>query len=277
VSGDIDPRFYIYPLKADSGYVLGDNHPTNLDGFKGAVSFPHDDEWRLSNGYRKVQPGDWIWAYFSKPDRRIGAIGEVRTTPDWNSDWGCYSINIRWFSDLTKRLWSDPIYYDDYKQQVRGAVVEATPNTYKIFRRWLRGKQTKASESRSREVLKVRREVQQRLGQQQFRQDLMRAYNSTCAITGTTVPGTLEAAHIKPVSAGGTHSLSNGLLLRADIHNLFDQGLITIKSNGRINVHPSLKGTEYSKLGRRTATVPRSKASRPSNKMIQYHREMWLG
>ena len=67
-----------------------------------------------------------------------------------------------------------------------------------------------------------------RRGQKEFREGLLLAYNGRCAITGCDAEPVLEAAHIIPHAESQSYSISNGLLLRADIHTLFDLFLLSI-------------------------------------------------
>ena len=88
--------------------------------------------------------------------------------------------------------------------------------------------------------------ITQRKGQPQFRTDLLAAYNYRCAITGCDAQEALEAAHIKPYCETGNNNITNGLLLRADIHTLFDLNLIAIEPvNYKIYLAPSLKSSSY--------------------------------
>jgi putative restriction endonuclease len=73
--------------------------------------------------------------------------------------------------------------------------------------------------------------VRPRLGQGAFRVIVTDAYERRCAITGERTLPVLEAAHIKPYSSGGPHEPENGLLLRSDLHTLFDQGYLTIDAD----------------------------------------------
>jgi putative restriction endonuclease len=70
--------------------------------------------------------------------------------------------------------------------------------------------------------------VRPRLGQGTFRIATIQAYERACAVTGEHSLPALEAAHIRPFAEGGTHDVSNGLLLRADLHRLFDRGYVTV-------------------------------------------------
>ncbi|WP_160050535.1 HNH endonuclease [Nocardiopsis sp. FR4] len=123
------------------------------------------------------------------------------------------------------------------------------------------------------------RPVRQRLGQEAFKLALLNAYQGRCAVTGVDVPPALEAAHIHPISEGGLHRLDNGLLLRADVHRLFDQGYLavspelTVQVSPRLYGHPSPAAGEYTALEGRSITLPPRKADHPSRDALAWHRE----
>lgn len=73
----------------------------------------------------------------------------------------------------------------------------------------------------------------QKRRQAQFKAELL-ACGAQCALSGDQTVEALEAAHVIPSMAGGNEIVANGLLLRADLHRLFDAGLFTIKVNGRV-------------------------------------------
>lgn len=73
-------------------------------------------------------------------------------------------------------------------------------------------------------------------GQGTFRSRLLDAYGSRCALTGERVVPVLEAAHIQPYLGPASNHIQNGLLLRADLHNLYDEGLVTITPDYRFRV-----------------------------------------
>ncbi|MCS4300614.1 HNH endonuclease [Chryseobacterium sp. BIGb0232] len=92
--------------------------------------------------------------------------------------------------------------------------------------------------------------IKKRLRQSQFRKDLLKAYDNTCAISRSKVLSLLEAAHIQPYNGIHTSVVTNGILLRSDIHDLFDiylegKRLINISADYKIEVHSSLKDSEY--------------------------------
>ena len=103
-----------------------------------------------------------------------------------------------------------------------------------------------------------------RLGQGGFRISVTDAYQRRCAISGEKTLPVLEAAHIQPYSCEGPHMLQNGLLLRSDIHTLFDGGYITITPDYRIEVSQRLhndygNGRDYYKFhGERLLVLPES-------------------
>lgn len=75
---------------------------------------------------------------------------------------------------------------------------------------------------------RIRRDVAARQGQGKFRQAVMRRFQQRCCVTGCAVPEALEAAHIAVSAGKDDHRAENGLLLRSDIHTLFDCGVVRI-------------------------------------------------
>lgn len=95
---------------------------------------------------------------------------------------------------------------------------------------------------------KTRREVEQtiREGQQQFRKDLLIYYGASCMVSGVKVGEVLEAAHILPYNGQSTNHITNGMILRSDIHRLFDKGLLGFRPEDfTIFISPNLECTEY--------------------------------
>lgn len=116
------------------------------------------------------------------------------------------------------------------------------------------------------EVMRPRRD---REGQASFRTDLMAAYRGRCAVTRVRAAEALEAAHIIPHGVCGRHGLhpSNGILLRADLHNLFDAQLLGFQYHGDkvvVEVSTKLGNTAYFKLHGREIFLPEDPALRPS-------------
>lgn len=118
---------------------------------------------------------------------------------------------------------------------------------------------------------RVAREIAIRRGQAVFRQQLLNAYGC-CAMSGSTVIETLEAAHIVPYQGPGTNHPSNGLLLRADLHTLFDLGLLAVDPYAlTVLVATQLNGTEYEALRGQPLYINCVSVS-PSREALQVHR-----
>lgn len=85
------------------------------------------------------------------------------------------------------------------------------------------------------------RQVRIRRGQDEFRARLLEVYGNRCAVTGTAMPALLEAAHIVPHAEGPDYRSSNGLLLRADIHTLYDLHHLSIDGRGQVHLSAELQ------------------------------------
>ena len=99
-----------------------------------------------------------------------------------------------------------------------------------------------------------------------------------CALTNSHVLHVLDAAHIKPYALGGSHSPSNGLLLRQDVHTLFDRGYLTVTPDYHVEVSHRLKdefdnGKEYYALQGKRILVPDDPSFRPSPQQLAWHNE----
>lgn len=116
-----------------------------------------------------------------------------------------------------------------------------------------------------------------RLGQGAFRVLVTEAYDRRCAITGERTLPVLEAAHIKPYAKSGPHLIANGLLLRSDLHILFDDGYLTVTEDLKVEISRSIKekfenGREYYRYqGKPLLTVPHGSEERPSGEFLRWH------
>ncbi len=116
--------------------------------------------------------------------------------------------------------------------------------------------------------------IVRRQGQFQFRQQLIKAYKGKCAISGSDVEQSLEAAHIIPYNGKETNNTSNGLLLRADLHTLFDLKLITIDPDTmKVLISPELMKTQCRAFWQKKLMLPDHIPDRPDEKAIRTHYE----
>ena len=119
--------------------------------------------------------------------------------------------------------------------------------------------------------------IKPRIGQGAFRELITDAYNRKCAITGEKTLPVLESAHIKPYSEAGPNLISNGILLRSDIHKLFDGGYITVTSKLKIEVSSRIKtefenGREYYQYhGKDLLFLPSKISDIPNSDYIEWH------
>jgi putative restriction endonuclease len=121
--------------------------------------------------------------------------------------------------------------------------------------------------------LKVIAEVRRRQGGARFRRALLQAYDARCAMTRYDAAPALEAAHILPYRGPQTNHVANGLLLRADMHDLFDLGLIAVDTvTMRLLLANDLAGTEYETYDGRPIWVPSEIEARPNIEALDKHR-----
>ena len=120
--------------------------------------------------------------------------------------------------------------------------------------------------------------IKPRLGQGAFRVLVTDIYHQRCAVTGERTLPALEAAHIRPFAEGGPHEASNGLLLRRDIHSLFDLGYVTVTADHRFEVSRRIKeefenGRDYYRLHGSEVAVPDKKGEAPDKEALSWHNE----
>ena len=120
--------------------------------------------------------------------------------------------------------------------------------------------------------------VHPRLGQGAFRLAVTAAYRGACAVTGEHSLPALEASHIKPYGQGGEHVVSNGLLLRSDLHRLFDRGYITVTPSLRVEVSRRLRvdyenGRTYYPMQGQRLKVPRAQMEMPAAQYLEWHNQ----
>jgi putative restriction endonuclease len=119
------------------------------------------------------------------------------------------------------------------------------------------------------------RTVPLRLGQGAFRIAVTGAYGA-CVVSGEHSLSALEAAHVRAYAQGGEHALANGLLLRVDIHRLYDAGYVTVTPDYRFRVSGDLiddfhNGREYERYAGRPILLPRAAVDRPSPDRLEWH------
>jgi HNH endonuclease len=120
--------------------------------------------------------------------------------------------------------------------------------------------------------------IRPRLGQGAFRVSVTEAYKRACAVTQEHSLPALEAAHIRPFAKEGPHEVRNGLLLRADLHRLFEQGYLTVTPNYTLEVSDRLRhdyqnGRSYYPLRGTRISVPVLETERPTDDLLAWHNQ----
>ncbi len=124
--------------------------------------------------------------------------------------------------------------------------------------------------------IRIEQEIVARQGQGPFRSNLLLAYKSKCAVTGTDFHPVLEAAHIVPYMGSSSNDLENGMLLRADIHTLFDRGHLGVDPDQWVVVlGTALSGTSYERLAGTRFSLPDDRQLWPSEELLKRHLALW--
>ena len=119
--------------------------------------------------------------------------------------------------------------------------------------------------------------VVRRRGQPEFRKALFELYSGKCAISGCDAEAALEAAHIIPYKGAHSNAIGNGILLRADLHTLFDLGLIAIETASMtVVLAPELADTTYSILAGAGVSIPKGSSFEPTKRALGWHCK-WAG
>jgi len=119
--------------------------------------------------------------------------------------------------------------------------------------------------------------IQPRLGQGGFRVLVTEAYQRRCAISGEKTLPVLTAAHIKSYAQSGPHEVKNGMLLRSDLHLLFDRGLLTVTPDLQVEVSNRIRdlygnGKQYYEMhGRELISRPLNPSELPSREYLEWH------
>ncbi len=119
--------------------------------------------------------------------------------------------------------------------------------------------------------------VQSRIGQGQFRHQLMEKYHGSCVMTGINHPKLLVASHIKPWAASSNQErllVDNGLLLSATYDRLFDSGLITFDKSGRVYISSFIGSENEKKLHLQQGIQYPLLVTNQMQQFLEYHNDV---
>jgi putative restriction endonuclease len=115
-----------------------------------------------------------------------------------------------------------------------------------------------------------------RKGQSKFKKNLIKYYGHYCVITRCNIPEAIEASHVFPYRGEKDNNLRNGLLLRTDLHELFDADLIGIHPDSlTIHLHPEISGSYYGEWEGKQIILTRNDIT-PSKEALQYRWETFV-
>ena len=274
--GEQEPAHFLYPISETSKYSIGGDEQIDDETFLASAERGETSIWRLATNYRQIHERDFIWAYFTRPQGLILSVGRVVGEPFQHEIWNEWAIRIRWDRLLSQELSRRPVPYSAFEQRIWSAAVKASERTASVLNRWLDDHQSATGRAMDRDVEMVLRTVKTRQGQAAFRRDLIAAQRGRCAVTGCAEQDVLQAAHIKGVSSSGRHSVKNGLLLRADIHTLFDKGLLVIDKDFTVCVDASVADPHYRGLdGTRLDDLAElsQRGDGPTQAALKWHRQ----
>ncbi|HUP23109.1 MAG TPA: HNH endonuclease [Thermoanaerobaculia bacterium] len=240
-------------------------------------------------GYSSLLPAALAWETFGEANgadsfremlARIEKYRRGPTDPHGNDPIGCILLQQPFF--FRRDEWI-PAPSDWHKNLVQGRAYDLTSG--EGARLWAQVTERLALRSASlvAEVtdspLLVPTETMRRIGQGTFRVLITDTYERRCAATGEKALPVLEASHIRPVASGGRHEATNGLLLRSDLHRLFDRGYVTVDPKYRIRVSRRLKdefdnGEPYYPLEGHQIWLPRRADARPAPQALEFHRDV---
>lgn len=189
---------------------------------------------------------------------------------------GCVLLEQVFF--LPRAAWiAEPLDWPAHTQQGKGYPTESTIAQALIsaIAQRLAGDRLMLAENAASRYGKPQL-VTPRLGQGSFRAAVLDAYGARCAVTGDRVIHVLEASHIQPFAAGGPHVVRNGLLLRSDLHTLYDRGYLTVTPDYRLAVSRALRdefdnGREYLAMSGSLITVPAHVEDQPDPALLAWH------
>lgn len=217
---------------------------------------------------------------YSAMRARIERLRRVRPSPREDYEVGCIVLEDPFF--LSRNHWI-PAPVDFSKQVVVGKTYDLSAGAGKdLWERVLEGRALTVHAGAERSpgiegpMFGAAQRGRVRLHQGAFRVMVTDAYQRRCAVSGERALPVLQAAHIRPVADGGQHRLDNGLLLRSDVHTLFDRGYITVTPDHKVHVSRALKdefdnGEPYRAFAGSTIDVPGAAEEQPASEFLEWH------
>lgn len=265
-------------LKVGEPFLFKTHWPDNL--IVGGGFFSGYDTFTVREAWDLFGEGNGV-ASLAELCRAIA--GYRKTSPDLNATIGCVLLRDLFFTMEGEEL---PAPADFAKNIVRFKGYDLSKPEGRhvdlLFRELMGGASfhldvtAYSPDGVSGPVFGLPRLTAQRAGQQAFKGLVLSSYDRQCAITGNHIQPTLEAAHIRPVAKQGENLVSNGLLLRSDVHTLFDLGYLGLDTGHRLQVSPRLasewgNGKEFYDRAGSTIHLPRERRNHPDREFLEWH------
>jgi putative restriction endonuclease len=242
--------------------------------FSGFVPLPVSEAWELYGQANGV-------ADLEQMRRRIGHYRKQTISPGEDPVIGCVFVRDTRFFPPEETSEAPPEFAPNIvqgKSYDLGSASSASYFEHLLAQLLGRSIEVDLSEPwhRSGPVYGDPRLTPQRLGQQAFQAVVLNAYGRRCAITGNKIRPVLQAAHIRPLPCGGEHRLDNGLLLRSDVHTMFDRGYLGLDSKHRLMVSSRLRdqfgnGEQFYTQAGQPISMPDRKIERPNREFLEWH------
>lgn len=214
----------------------------------------------------KVQYARWYWV-------KTGFIFDAKSSPMGRGYWTITEEGQQYIEKRERYIENslksvaklEALFPDKVKKEIEN-IVATEENKFASTEAF---NPTDIQDGRVRAVASIVR----RRGQSEFRQKLLKIYGGKCAITRENAEQALEASHIIPYKGDKTNHPSNGLLLRADLHTLFDLRLLGVDTtNMTVILAPELMTTSYRRYAGKPLNLPSNLNERPSVEALDIHR-----
>jgi putative restriction endonuclease len=261
-------------LRPGEPFLFKTHHPENR--VVGGGFFEHYTVLRASEAWAFMGQGNGA----ATLDELVARVHHYRSdsAPDPDPMIGCVILNDLVFFSDDSALPGPPTFSPNivrgksYDDPTEDSIVEAA------LARLITASPTELATPDHGPISWTDAHVRRRLGQGGFQAVVLDAYQARCAITGHRIRPTLQAAHIRPVTAHGPHAITNGLLLRSDVHTMFDRGYLSIDPKLQLLVSPRLRqefgnGEEFYRIAGQPISVPSRRTDRPAGEYLEWHRD----
>ena len=127
---------FMFPIADNGQWQFKEGLEANHDNFLKLFDQDRKVEWKISNGYKLISEGDYVWAYLTAPTMQVRGLGKVLKDKPGVVREKHYRVPILWSGAGTRALTADPIPYSQFEQRIQGAVVRASDRTDLILQEW---------------------------------------------------------------------------------------------------------------------------------------------